>query len=255
MNKIITLVAIFVLLFSPVSAALAETGIAPLHRTEPKTLTVDRTDDPPYAAGRSCRGDLPNDCSLRDAVQRANKDRTRPYRIIVPAGIYTLTIPGEEGANLAGDLDLHSEIELVGAGSCNTIISAGGIDRVLQVHSDARVKLTRLTLCDGQASPADPGGGVWNSGTLEMDEVVVTGNRSGDGFQVDLVPALHGDAGGGGGIYNNGTLTMKNCLVSENQAGKGGTNTDKRNSVYRNAGRGGDGGGVLNESEMTIDTS
>ena len=89
-----------------------------------------------------------------------------------------------------------------------------------------------------------------------MDEVVVTGNRSGDGFQVDLVPALHGDAGGGGGSYNNGTLTMKNCLESENQAGKGGTNTnDRYNREHRTSGRGGDGGGVLNESEMTIDTS
>jgi len=124
--------------------------------------------------------------------------------------------------------------------------------------------------------PGDPGltggegGGIYNSGTLTLNNSTVSGNRAGDGGTGgsggnggrggDGAPFFVGGAGGrggdgglggrggdggdGGGIYNAGTLTLNNSTVSGNQAGNGG--------VGGPGGSGGDGGtggdGTLNGS-------
>jgi hypothetical protein len=59
----------------------------------------------------------PNDgqLSLREAVTAANAD-PGPDTIVVPAGVYRLTIPGVENANAAGDLDVDGTTLFLGAG-------------------------------------------------------------------------------------------------------------------------------------------
>ena len=46
------------------------------------------------------------------------------------------------------------------------------------------------------------GGGVYNHGTLHLNNVVITGNRSGSGA----------------GIFNGGNMTLTSCRVTGNQA-------------------------------------
>src|ERR1043166_1420799 len=87
------------------------------------SITVDRTDD--TAAASACTA-AANDCSLRGAVSfaTANPGTT----INVPAGTYSLSIPGgaTEGFNgddSIGDLDVTgNNTAIIGAGAPTTII-------------------------------------------------------------------------------------------------------------------------------------
>jgi CSLREA domain-containing protein len=82
-------------------------------------------------------------CSLREAISAANSPGTASdcgtassgaNTIVLPAGHYTLTLPGAgEDNNLTGDLDIRAPVTVVGAGAGASIIDANGIDRVLQV--------------------------------------------------------------------------------------------------------------------------
>ena len=54
--------------------------------------------------------------------------------IIVPAGTFTLTIPGaNEDASATGDLDLKGKITIKGASATGTVIDGNNLDRVFQV--------------------------------------------------------------------------------------------------------------------------
>ena len=83
-------------------------------------FAVTRGDDPspgPCNAG---------DCSLREAVLAANA--APGSTITLPAGTYTLTIPGSDGAasNAAiGDLDIFVATTLTGAGASTTFVQSG----------------------------------------------------------------------------------------------------------------------------------
>jgi CSLREA domain-containing protein len=67
-------------------------------------------------------------CTLRAAIQEANAlpgDDT----ITVPAGTYTLTIPGrDEYFAATGDFNITSNITINGAGAGSTIIQAGTLE-------------------------------------------------------------------------------------------------------------------------------
>src|SRR5690242_14672959 len=99
-------------------------------------ITVDRTDD---AAGAAACTAAASDCSLRGAVAFANLNPGTT--INVPAGTYSLNIPGgaTEGFNgddSIGDLDITaSNTAIVGAGSGTTIIQqTQPNDRVVEVN-------------------------------------------------------------------------------------------------------------------------
>src|SRR5689334_2969869 len=86
------------------------------------SITVDRTDD--AAAASACTA-AANDCSLRGAVAFANLNPGTT--INVPAGTYSLNIPGgaTEGFNgddSIGDLDITAtNTVIIGAGAGTTI--------------------------------------------------------------------------------------------------------------------------------------
>ncbi|MCA9422644.1 MAG: hypothetical protein KC592_16615, partial [Nitrospira sp.] len=88
----------------------------------------------------------------------------------------------------------------------NTIIDAGGIDRIFDVRSSSIFTVSGLTIQGGNASG---GGGInVDSGTnLTLSNVIVTGNTTSDD---------------GGGIYNGGTLTLRDTAISSNSAVWGG---------------------------------
>ena len=214
------------------------------------TITVDTTNDELNADG---------DCSLREAIQAANTDAavdactagSGADTIVLPTGIYTLTIAGRgEDAAATGDLDITDDLTLTGAGPESTVIDGGALDRIFHLIGSATVEMLDVTIQNGD-SGADIGGAILNSGTLTLTNVTVSGNSGG---------TL------GGGIYNDasGLATLNNTTVSGNWASSAGgirnqgTLTLNSSTVSGNTGGldGGDGGGISNDTgTLTLNSS
>ncbi|MDJ0867493.1 MAG: choice-of-anchor Q domain-containing protein [Myxococcota bacterium] len=191
-------------------------------------------------------------CTLREAVLAANGNvpvdgcaqgdgPPTVDTIQVPAGTIFLSIAGAgEDAGETGDLDLagaldpHGDVEIVGAGVGATVIDANAIDRAFHVQAnppgdtDARVEIRGLGIRDGAGGPGagvlvgaaatavladleitDSEGGVSNAGSLTATRIVVSDN-DGDGIVT-------------GGIF--GSLTLADSTVSGN-GGHGIANSD-----------------------------
>ena len=230
------------------------------------TLTVTKTAD---TNDGSCD---PDDCSLREAIARAEDGDT----IIIPAGTYTLTLDAELG--------IDKDLTLTGAGPGGTIIQASSVNPVLSPDdpgvADFRVfnitggtvAISGVTIRHGKTS--GDGGGMLNSGTLTLTNSTVSGNAA-DGLGLRR----------GGGIWNLGTLTLTNNTVSDNTARFGGgiynsggtitltnstvsgnTATEAGGGIYNNFGgtltlanstvsgntSGQNGGGILNRLDGTL---
>jgi len=145
-------------------------------------------------------------CTLRAAIQESNAS-AGPGEVIVPSGIYTLTIPGaEEDATAAGDLDVTDTLILRGASRVDTVIDGGGLDRVFDIPSfvsSTQLEIMDLRIQNGAAvtSGGFRGGGIQNFGDLGLKRCSVSGN----------------DANVGGGIMNHADLEIDDCVVSDNE--------------------------------------
>jgi CSLREA domain-containing protein len=168
-------------------------------------------------------------CSLREAVEAANTNAavdtctagTGADTINVPTGTYVLN----------SDLDVYTDMHIVGAGANNTILSTDGNNRIFSIVAKGIpiVDISDLTVRDGVEGDGD-GGGIYSSGAeLTLTNVHVLNNEANDV---------------GGGIYNNfGTLTLINSVVSDNLA------TQKGGGIYH------DGDSKLNVSLTMIDST
>ena len=152
-------------------------------------ITVTTTDD-------ELNGD--GDCALREAIQAANTNTavdacvagSGADTVLVPAGTYLLTIPGAgENGNLTGDLDILDHLTLTGDGMSLTILDGDNLDRVLHMWLGLTVEINALTVTHGQVVDAR-GGGIYNQGTLTLNDVALLENRVVSG------------GGGGGGLTN-----------------------------------------------------
>src|SRR5882724_3778720 len=123
-------------------------GIVALHQGDPApymvmpipdpTFTVNRFDDPVPVSPitNACNG-VANDCSLREAVLKANGDT-----IMLPAGTYNLTIGRPAAPDYTGNhgaLYVNNSATIVGAGQNSTIIqwgipSSGTVDMIMAVN-------------------------------------------------------------------------------------------------------------------------
>ncbi len=153
----------------------------------------------------------------------------------------------------AGDLDISGNVEVSGFESDLTLIDANKIDRVVHVLSNALATFRDLGILNGQALPSQDGGGIYNAGTLELQEVEIYDNQAGDG----LSPAetrLGDDGGSGGGIFNAGRLGILDSSIHGNYGGTGGdSGLCKYLQLYHcKAGKGGNGGGIFNLGELEI---
>ncbi|MGD8472960.1 MAG: choice-of-anchor Q domain-containing protein [Anaerolineae bacterium] len=189
-------------------------------------------------------------CSLREAIQSANTGsdfggctgaNAAANTITLPANTYTLTGAAGEDSNVSGDLDIEGTLTINGAGAATTIIQAGtdasnGVDRVLELRSNAVVEINGVTIRygrtpDGVDGASDDtctggdGGGIYtNLARLILNDCIVMDNRTGDGGDGCLSPSiLDGFGGWGGGIHAYGSeLELNNTRVSSNQTGAGG---------------------------------
>ena len=227
-----------------VLAALAEAS--PARAAE---FVVDRTDDLAPTSPTECTP-APDDCSLRQAIVRANVLQSDAVDVVrVPAGAYALTIPKVEAeeepsplSDRAGDLDIRGRVTIVGAGAGSTVVSGGpGLDdRIFDSDiggtSTARATILDLTVAGGAA---EHGGGIRNTGNLTLRGVAVEGN-----------------AADRGGIHSaGGRLTILDSVVSDNAARfegggvrgavleAGSSFTGARSTVSGNT-SGGSGGGI-----------
>ncbi len=184
--------------------------LPPAERLEDRTLlavfTVSTLNDTFDASpGDGFAADTIGATSLRAAIQEANALAGRDT-IVLPSGTYTLAITGiNEDSSARGDLDVTSDILIMGAGASRTFIDAADLDRVFDVRPGANLILTGVTLRNGLAVNA---AGIRNAGSLELIDSVVTGNDA-SGAANSL----------GGGIGNaSGTLTLTRVTVSNNTA-------------------------------------
>jgi hypothetical protein len=209
------------------------------------TFTVNSTDDLPddLTIPGTCHT-AANTCTLRAAVMQANRTSGLGATVIVPAGIYTLTIPAA-GANgdESGDLNLTSPtigspvITIIGAGASTTIINANQLDRVFHIGAGRTASITGVTILNGYS--ISDGGGIFSDGTLTVTNSTISGNQA--------------RIGGGGIFSNNGPLTVTNSTISGNQArglGGGISNYDgslnvSNSTIYGNSANNG-GGGIYN---------
>jgi CSLREA domain-containing protein len=244
--------------------ALASLYLGPIPVAHAATIVVNTTDDELNSDG---------DCSLREAIHAANIDTAvsgcaagdGADTITLPAGYYTLTIPGtDEENNVTGDLDINSYLTINGDGEGSTIIQAGtnstnGIDQVLDVHAGFVVEINDVRIRYGRVSNIGEdhsGGGIRNSGALTLNNSRVSSNGAYSyGFW----------AWYGGGIYNSstGTLTLNNSTVAYNsgfETGGGifveesGTVTLNNSTVNGNIAYV-NGGGISNRGTLTLNNS
>jgi uncharacterized repeat protein (TIGR01451 family) len=208
------------------------------------TFTVDTTLDVVDALpGDGSCATATGACSLRAAVQES-RALLGPDTIILPSGIYTLTIGGA-GNNSAtsGDLDISETLTIAGAGARTTIIDGNGLDRVFDVRNPVPVSISGVTIRNGAVPGVSDGGGIAAvSGPLTLTGVTFIGNTAGrnggaisasGGSMVLTDVALIGNsAGDAGGIFmQSGTLSLTNVTISGNSAAADGGGLQVANVV------------------------
>ncbi len=185
------------------------------------------------------------DCTIRDAITAANTDTPTggcpagngADTIVLPVDA-TITLTEEdnntEGHN--GLPSITSEITIYGNLTTVQRDAADGTPtfRIFHVAGTGNLTLNGLTVCSGSAQgaafPATSGGGIFNSGVLELTNSMVSGNLAaftgggienfnGTGALTDTTVS-NNSAHTGGGILNrdNSTMTLTDSTVSENFA-------------------------------------
>ncbi len=184
---------------------------------EAATFTVTKTAD-------TADGTCDADCSLREAIIAANAN-AEADTVTVPAGIYSLTIWGaDEDAALRGDLDITTEVAIVGGGREVTAIEGDCTDRVLHVVSPGGVlTLSGTTVRNGGAldvfdcNLCSEGGGILVEG---QGVLTLTDSRVTDSW-ADYA---------GGGIFAWGPLEITDSIVDGNSAGYEGGGINNQNA-------------------------
>ncbi|WP_149498954.1 DUF4347 domain-containing protein [Roseiconus lacunae] len=215
--------------------------------------------------------------SLREAIIAAN-NTAGPDTIVLGDGTYALTITGQhESSGATGDLDITGDITITGNGATDTTINAASLlDRIFHVQVGGTLTIDGLTLT-GAASGTELGAAVFNEGTFNATDVVLTGNSatghnggaiaSTGTTTLDRVAVINNAAIQGGGIYvSAGTTTLNNVTVSGNVADfdgggiraiNGGTvvNID-HSTIADNEGTAGNGGGIsITDATVNLSSS
>ncbi|MFN8517109.1 MAG: choice-of-anchor Q domain-containing protein, partial [Chloroflexia bacterium] len=203
--------------------------------TTAATLTVMSGAD----SGGTCPG---VDCTLRQAIAVANANDT----ITFAAGVTTVTLTtGDQ----FGALDIFKNLTIQGSGVGGVTIQRSSAEvtpnfRIFFIEASATVTLQGLTIRNANTSGG--GAGIFNLGTLNLIDSVMSDNTA-----HDL----------GGGIYNTGSLTISGSTFSGNDSigefsGSGGAiytsnTTQVTDSAFVNNSATGS-GGAISTSQSTL---
>lgn len=129
-------------------------------------------------------------------------------------GTFTWTDAGETGDASPGGYSISKNLTIQGQGAGATIIQAaasyGAADRgVFTISAGYTVTINDVTIRYGYKTTNDYGGGISNSGTLNVNRCAIYQNY-----------VFHSPSWGGygGGIYNAGTLTVQDSTINNNFA-------------------------------------
>jgi hypothetical protein len=156
----------------------------------------------------------------------------------------SLTLSGDSikvaAATYAENLTIGINLKVIGSNANTTIIDGGQQSTVVTISvTTAQVTFSNLTITKGYAAK---GGGIYNHGTLTVNNTVINRNTASGPGGCKL-----GCGGFGGGIYNDGTLSVNNSTVSAN------TSTVPLSCVL---GCGNSGGGIYNSlATLTVSNS
>jgi hypothetical protein len=221
-------------------------------------------------------------CTLRAAIQNANLT-PGPHVIPLTSQTFLLRVSGaREDAAATGDLDILSDITIVGAGS--TVIDAKGAkDRAFDVLPGGRLVLSDLSVLNGKTAKGDfdpgsasevSGGCLRSAGALELDNVNVLRCASSD--DGGCVAVLDGEAtlvdtfiagckakgeGGGLDVAAEAEVELDRVTVNACKAATGAGIATRGPLVLKNvtldANKGKSGGGlaVLSDAPVTINSS
>jgi hypothetical protein len=158
-----------------------------------------------------------------------------------------------------GELDITQPVVIAGPGAGNLSIDARGQSRVFAVptwtNPGTKVTLDGLTITGGSV-PNGEAGGIYNVGTLTINNCVLSSNSAGSlggGIDNDFGGTLtltnsvlsNNSAGTfGGGIFNEGSMTVSNSILFHNSAGSRGGGIDNYN-----------GGGWVIDSSLLVNSS
>jgi hypothetical protein len=196
-------------------------------------------------------------CTLRAAVMEANAVAGGGATIVVPAGLYLLTITsnGADAGDLHGDLDLVNPMTIRGAGPSATIVDGYLSSRIFDVA--AEVTLRDLAIRRGRENPASEvgggirsvgadltllnvtltdnaaryGGGIYVEGALHASECILEGNESlhdggalysDDSVRISDSRLQFNEARYGGAVFSLGEIRVERSLLRSNYAGAGG---------------------------------
>jgi len=195
-------------------------------------------------------------CSLRAAVQQANA-LPGPHTIHLPVGTFVLSIsgPGEDAA-ATGDLDITSEITIVGEGASASIIDAKKLkDRAFDVKPGGSLTLTDLSVVNGKnakgdfdpGAPGETSGGCLRSeGALSFLRTIVAQCSSLDdggcvsviggtlATDTTIIDTCRAKNEGGGLWIAAGSAALVKTAVTNNQAATGGGIVTRGDLVLRN---------------------
>jgi len=184
-------------------------GFQPVQTTQAATITVDTLVD---GNDFSCSD---GDCTLREAIYSASADDTVDVSL---SGTLNLSL---------GQLVIDKNLTITGPGAGNLSISAASSSRAFYINSGVTVTISGVTITNGSV---DYGGGIYNTGTLTIENSTVSGNTA---------------STNGGGIFTTGSLTVDNCTIHSNGASNhgGGISTEGNVSIQNGSVIGGFGTG------------
>jgi len=169
-----------------ISGCIVNLMITPVKSAYTATYTVNSLSDPGDGVCNK------SNCTLREAINAANGTATSDLIQFSLSGTITL------GSSLPGILSAGGALTIDGAGR-NVIVSGADSNRHFFIDTGANLTLKNLELKNGYSG--DIGGGIYNKGTLEVENSTITSNRT---------------ENDGGGIYSEGTLTLDNVSVTDN---------------------------------------
>ncbi|MDD2694936.1 MAG: CSLREA domain-containing protein [Anaerolineales bacterium] len=176
-------------------------------------------------------------CTLREAIIAANTDTPSGVTseecpagagvdtILLPGGVYTLSLTNSPDTPQAGDLDITSQIVLTPLpGFTAKIFADDNADRAIEISTTGKATLSSLWIYGG-ADTGWGGGGISNSGELTLTNASIYANFSsanGGGLSNNSSGKAHLSHVGfgnnlaniGGCIANTGNLTLSQVSLT-----------------------------------------